>query len=360
MIQYIYFVKCPECEDEPFDFFNDAKEYALGCLSKKPIITQIEVDRNDFGECIDSSDLGTIWSWEDMVKDTEEEPLSTFSKYETVGVDLDNDPEFAALDNSLDAVPDNFRRPVPADMSIKDLVEEMEENEDEVECTWCNELFDKSECRKEVDLGWLCGRCEAAIKSRGEPLTFQENSYWDFLDEEAELTEAANRETVELTYDNLTITIPGPKRAADDWDEVEHTDSFTLTVDKDEVATVIWENFITDEDVADVAGGLDALEDDVAWEKFLESHFDILFNKYYNELLAFFREDAITAFENSYSWGDYQADQEFKSFDESVTKSVLEELEDSETYRDRLDLCPECGDNSFDHETGICISCGFN
>jgi hypothetical protein len=69
-------------------------------------------------------------------------------------------------------------------MTIEELVEEMEENEDTVECTWCNDLFDKSECRKEVDLGWLCSRCEMAIKSRGETLTFRENNYWDFLDEE--------------------------------------------------------------------------------------------------------------------------------------------------------------------------------
>jgi hypothetical protein len=81
-------------------------------------------------------------------------------------------------------------KPIPEGMTIEQLVEEMEENEDTVECTWCNELFDKSECRKEVDLGWLCSRCEAAIKSRGETLTFRENNYWDFLDEDVSLTEA--------------------------------------------------------------------------------------------------------------------------------------------------------------------------
>lgn len=63
-------------------------------------------------------------------------------------------------------------------------------DEDEVACTWCEEKFPKSECRFEVGdgspdggLGWLCRRCEAAIKSRGEDLTFRENSYWDFLND---------------------------------------------------------------------------------------------------------------------------------------------------------------------------------
>ena len=50
MIEYIYFVKCPGCEDEAFDFFEDAKSFALSKLSSKPLIYQVEVERNDFGE----------------------------------------------------------------------------------------------------------------------------------------------------------------------------------------------------------------------------------------------------------------------------------------------------------------------
>lgn len=205
MIQYIYFVKCPECEDEPFDFFDDAKGYALGCLSKKPIITQTEVNRNDFGECTDHCDLGTIWSWEDVVKETDTEPAaSVFTKDNFKDFNPDTDSEFTELDNSLDYIPDvlddipdNFikptetcvKKPIPDSMSIKDLVEAMEENEDVVECKWCEDLFNKSECRYEINLGWLCSRCEAAIKSRGETLTFKENNYWDFLDEDIESDE---------------------------------------------------------------------------------------------------------------------------------------------------------------------------
>ncbi len=207
MIQYIYFVKCPECEDELFDFFDEAKDYAMGCLTKKPTITQTEVCRNDFGECTDHCDLGTVWSWEEAMKDveggyTDAEPTKSIFTSDDLKLMADGkDPEFDNIDNSLDVevaepetsevsvideIPDNFRKPIPDGMTIEDLVEEMEENEDTVECTWCNDLFDKSECRKEVNLGWLCSRCEAAIKSRGETLTFKENNYWDFLDEDIE------------------------------------------------------------------------------------------------------------------------------------------------------------------------------
>lgn len=59
--------------------------------------------------------------------------------------------------------------------NLAELKERLEENEDTVECGWCNELFDKTDCRKEVDLGYLCPQCVAAIKSRGEQLVFIEN-----------------------------------------------------------------------------------------------------------------------------------------------------------------------------------------
>ena len=329
MIEYIYIVKCPGCEDEMFNFFTDARMQCDLVMSKHPIITQVEIERNDFGECTNHCDLGTVWSWEEAMKDTEgryteaEPAKSIFTKDDLKPWIEDEDPEFDNIDNSVDCeepetsgvsvpddIPDNSRKPIsenaiqdggfrtdgyrtalacydsddfdinvefglqnedeyevedqlyllrpgqtvadlvvylsrkcgftsvyvygetsatrgemktatrfetepgthdyrhygtiedrlvekctkkdrkpiPEGMTIEQLVEEMEENEDEVECTWCNELFGKDQCRKEVDLGWLCSRCEMAIKSRGETLTFRENNYWDFLDEAIEDT----------------------------------------------------------------------------------------------------------------------------------------------------------------------------
>ena len=102
MTHYIYILKCPNCEDEFFDFFEDAKICALKCLSDKPIITQTEVNRNDFGECTDHCDLGTVWSWEEALGEPEEKRDDTvFSKADTFGC-ADYDPEFDELDNSID------------------------------------------------------------------------------------------------------------------------------------------------------------------------------------------------------------------------------------------------------------------
>ena len=511
MLEYIYFVKCPGCEDEHFSFFNEAKEFAMSLLSKKPIITQIEVDRNDFGECTNSCDLGTVWSWEDMMQDVSAEPTATsFSKADTIDCDNCFDQEFDSLDNSLDSVPDNFRKPVPADMSVDALIEEMEENEDTVECKWCNELFDKSECRKEVDLGWLCDNCQQAIKSRGETLTFTESplaesgdqateyawkktpveleykslevtlqgpeqnttpvyrspewfeptwreekdvkvdytyeadpisvseEIWElmtdedvaavpggfdalyadndlfdrfmeenfdklvtkympqllvkfestareFYEETHSLDEGCDskkvalaetmdpREMVELEYDSLTIPVYSAKYDVDDWDEFEHTDSFVYLVPKVEVATVIWDNFLTEEDVAEVPGGMEALENDTAWEQFLETNFDNLFEKYNKQILDYFKAEATEDFRERYQT-EYQmnklADAQDRAYDEwrderyfgesKESKPFLEELDDAETHKARLTDCPECGSVSYDMKEQYCTNCGLN
>lgn len=598
MTEYIYFVKCADCDDELFMFFDEAKEFAMSCLNRKPIITQTEVNRNDFGECVDSCDLGTVWSWEALMGDvTDDEPAkSVFTRDDLAEYNPDNDAEFDAIDNSvdfeineipevsaIDEVPDNFRKPVPADMAIEDLVEALEEHEDlveckscfnlfpktdcmkhdhgylchdcdsadykttistdevltdlvadefeaiagyevadevvrqsdmpeekktavidtldhikkeeeehidelkelfndddtkvtseesgtlyedvddlevdedTVECTWCNELFDRSECRYEVDLGWLCSRCEAAIKSRGETLTFREGSYWDFLDESAEpiteaslsdiaasvnaefgsdlnsddildktgvedsrhvnlttkltpsekakiekdkaaarayrrkladwkhyqnskaesINEAFNpEEQIEFEYNDLKVTLFGniQDRETGTYDDHEIKVNYLYYRKAQDVATDIWENFITDEDVAEVSNGLEALLDDELWGKFLETHFDTLFDKYYENLLEYYREDATTKCEMTYSYQDYldgelsdasykmtrKLTDEEKQFLANNKNSVLEELEDSDAYRARLTTCPECGAASLDLETGICINCGFN
>lgn len=485
MIQYIYFVKCPDCEDEHFDFFDEAKTFALSELSKKPIITQVEVDRNDFGECVDSTDLGTIWSWEDVVKDLGDESKPVFTKSD---LEInDDDPEFLITDDILEVPalaedeqePAIDKQPVATGRTIKDLVKLMEENEDEAECRccyetfpkesmttlegerfcadcaeqiedgdivkceWCEDYFDKSECDFAPDWnGYLCKRCIQAILSRGEQINLRHGGYNEELtvteeveledpecyyckehrpaetmhvefdnnikddvlvcdtcyaelfgaDEEldieivddlgtqfdggypetSEVTEAVKKtEYIEFEYSDLTTTVQGPKRDADDWDEFDYTGDYTYKVPKDEVATTLYEEFMTDEDVADVPGGFDTLEDDDEWAKYLETHFDALLEKYYDQLLEYYKDYAEEAFADDVSYDDLAADRyaaeidraydewrDRRLFGEEATspKATLAESDD-ET---ELTLCPECGKNSFDPETGVCVNCGFN
>jgi ribosomal protein L37E len=299
-----------------------------------------------------------------MMKDVPVDPEQTvFAKADTVDCSDSFDPEFDAIDNSLDSA--SPRKPVPADMSIDDLVEAMEENEDDVECRRCKELFDKSECKYDKDYqGWLCWQCQQAVLDHGGDLKIGtapvDESY-----------SSNPQDQVELEYPELTVTLYGSKRDVDDWDEVEHTDSHVYLVPKIEVATAIWENWITEEDVADVEGGLEALEDDVAWEKFLETHFDDLFEKYHAQILEYFKDEATEDFRER-SQEEYQMDQlssnidsaydEWRDerFDESAQKPFLEEFDDAETHKANLTDCPECGTVSYDMKEQYCINCGLN
>ena len=40
-------------------------------------------------------------------------------------------------------------------------------------CIWCEDLFPKSELRKELNMGYLCDTCIQAIHSRGEKLIIE-------------------------------------------------------------------------------------------------------------------------------------------------------------------------------------------
>lgn len=430
MIEYIYFVKRPNCEDEHFDAFDSAMAFACSCLSKSPIITQVEVDRNDFGECVDSRDLGTIWSWEEMMQDVATEPEGEgFSKKDTLGCvgpdchyDVDNDPEFSNPEGVLEVTPqlhednimtqgmqdmkglttdpvdktgnpkdknlmyrpagklttrdfvdtwkvvqarvpsnivaDGFAseeeaanyirdnggdddlklvkneaftgKPIPEGMTVEDLVEEMERNENDVECTWCEELFDKSECRYEVDLGWLCGNCEAAIKSRGETLTFRENfdgdlsgcvassnmEIWGVEPED----ESTYRAVLLKRYENVSLQgLSGQQAVTDDMYKIGGCFAFMFDKDGNPVLNSWNVNQLNK------LGHCEILFDDSRYDAALETQF----NKKSN-----------TATEAA----------------EPV--SHLETLEEAAEYRDRLILCDSCMTPSLDEETGICINCG--
>lgn len=500
MIEYIYFIKCPscpECHDEHFYYFDEAKARAMNFLSHKPIITQVEADYNDFHECTNSCDLGTVWSWEDLMKDVPADPEQTiFTKTNTIDRASNSDPEFDALDSSFDS--ESSRKQVPVDMTVEQLVEEMEENEDTVECKVCEELHDKTECHKDPKLGWVCESCNSTTITEDTSSSYQGSHYFECYDHdnylleyqkititcyweevhdgismyepnviegedevtlpyygfivsihtllswlkdvarepsmvsytvdhvsddfdfdlfeaalekhkvalfnhfyddaveqaqelydsgdervvslvaeaneglEESLKEAINpMEMVELEYPELTATIYGEKRDVDDWDEVEHTTSHVFLVPKVEVATAIWENWITEEDVADVEGGLDALEDDTAWEQFLETHFDSLFEKYQAQILEYFKDEATEDFRER-SQEEYQMDQlssnidraydewrDEKYFGESKQKTFLEEFDDAETHKANLVDCPECGTVSYDMKEQYCTNCGL-
>ena len=382
MITYTYIVKCPECEEEFFDFFDEAKEFALGCLSKKPIITQTEVNRNDFGECTDHCDLGTVWSWEDMMSGDAVVDAThcknIFTRDDLTRMANGQDPEFDNIDNSvdfepetsevsaLDGISDNFRKPIPEGMTLEQLVEEMEENEDTVECTWCNDLFDKSECRKEVDLGWLCSRCEMAIKSRGETLTFREGNYWDFLDESVVVDSSNIGRHIRLVYKDSKYHTDGDEFQLVDIKRLFKRSTsadlsptgINLIVKFDNNCKVIQE---TDNAYLVIVPCYYRNQLDRSKIEEYPNYVRCWVPKVYAEFVEESTDNdhneetkVLHDLGNTYD-GGYPVEES------PVETSRLEELEEAADYRNRLVFCPECGiEQAFDKDTGICLECGFN
>ena len=446
MITYTYVVRCPECEDEFFEFFEEAKKFALGCLTNKPIITQTEVSRNDFGECMDHHDLGTVWSWEDVMKETDDEPAkSIFTKDDLRKYIDDEDDEFNSIDNSVDfeieevsETPVIERKPVPEGMTIEQLVEEMEENEDEVECTLCQDLFDKAQCKKELNLGWLCDRCASGLISRGEDPVFHSNSYWDFLDEKLDLkfdfsniidssdmeiygVEPIGEDTYKAVllkrFEKVPFNKPGSR------EEIEKVERemfdlgglFTFHFGKDGQPELgRWDpellnslgncEIIFDDERYDQAcertfsratSKTESLNEEVSFEDLVKDSINHLTNDLGKDPWAEdFTDDVISDLERNYESfvpEDFSKYQEWCSavasevsrqvnsnykLDEGVEPKEVHDLgneydggyptekpnlpEIDEVSDSHLTLCPECGKNTFDTETGICVNCGFN
>lgn len=364
MIEYIYFVKCMDCEDEPFDFFDEAKAFALGKLSAKPEIHQTEVVRNDFGECVDSTDYGKVWSWDEVMSDIPEDTDTVFSKSETFG---DIDTEFDNLDNSLNS---EERIAVPDDMTIDGLVEAMEENEEMVECKRCHELFPKEDMLYELSRGYLCPICIIDLDAAGEELEFRPRELPKKIVDEEPLEESKKKpsteydifdDSVSFYYNDLEATVQYNQTDADSWDEKDfYSDNFEYNVTIKDLAEELWNCCIDDESYKEFQDHYEELyKDDAAWLKFVNDNIETLMSKYSKQLFDQFESDAEEKYRDEV-WEEWN-----NGYNESIEetageKNLLETLEESEDYKKRLTMCPECGETSFDRDTQICINCGFS
>jgi hypothetical protein len=375
------------------------------------------------------------------------------------------------------------RKPIPEGMTIEQLVEEMEENEDTVECVgcealfskaecfhkdgigwlcgdcedrivkcgWCEELYDRSECRREVDFGWLCSRCEMGIKSRGETLTFREGNYWDFLDEDADTSknitwgcywdgekigtvEAATEDEATYKMQHEYPEYPYGMYKHDDCYWVEPEDKLTeALVDANDLggfahinAALGWlakhvnkirdkygkepsfltkafpelvksnETGMTDTSkyspgakyvyttsipVA-VHTGMRELEKslDSSMSDFEDEVKPRLFKKAANDFLSDAIDKAFSSIELTYNikkLDDFAIRATYSGTPYEITFTLTVVLSDklgkydvnykpqrresfNEATGSHIRLCPECGKETFDLETGICVDCGFN
>lgn len=74
--------------------------------------------------------------------------------------------------------------------------------EDPVICSWCKDMFEKADCKKEKDMGWLCDQCQRALESRGVELEFEDEVIEEMIGDNIQVN--GNKVTTKIG-DDLTI-----------------------------------------------------------------------------------------------------------------------------------------------------------
>lgn len=371
MTHYVYILKCPDCEDEFFDFFEDAKICALKCLSDRPIITQTEVNRNDFGECTDHCDLGTVWTWEEALGNTEEKPCDTvFSKADTFSCP-ECDPEFDDLDNSIDPEIEEISS-LSEDLELEYEFKptELQKAKAEVFKLNATQRFKQDETLPEIFALYK----ELQPERRTDP---NDDTFWekrmqedpraaqeDFLNFYQRFHELRrNNELYVSSHDTERRAAPSSILGAPSVAGASAV-KFKSVEAKDKLMS---ESIYKVADRKPIPEGM-TLEELV--EAMEENEDTVECTK----CGGLFEKAACTHNKEGFGWcctncepadtlveEESAEDEHDESLVQEIIDSKLEELEEAATYRTHLDLCPECGsENAFDHETGFCINCGFN
>ena len=87
------------------------------------------------------------------------------------------------------------------------FAEEYNENDfkDPIICSWCKDMVEKEDCKKEKDLGYICDQCQRSLISQGVPLEFEdETDPRDVVEEDANVEVDGDKVTTKID-DDLTI-----------------------------------------------------------------------------------------------------------------------------------------------------------
>lgn len=105
---------------------------------------------------------------------------------------------------------------------------------------------------------------------------------------------------ITLEYPDLVFLYQGPQRDVDDWDEYEVTQDWSIDVATNDIIDYLCEDCVTDEDVTNWYEMFSTEQTD--WVK---KHFDELFDKYKQQILDHWEEDAVEDAETNYDPKDY-------------------------------------------------------
>ena len=160
------FKYCVHCENEPAVCFNtevDAMKFARDCTGT---CSCIKVEKSEIDE--DGEILSTEIIWATDCDDVVEKEIISDNEFDTEfpvsdieNINISDDIEYDEIakqykEGSADWIDDN--------KLIKEAVDALEENESEVECKCCFDIFPKENCIK-TENGYVCKKCNQEIRS---------------------------------------------------------------------------------------------------------------------------------------------------------------------------------------------------
>lgn len=127
-----------------------------------------EKDLTEFTQLCQEVGLKTIGDLDRFTKETAGEPGNILDKLRAYRKELG--AEFQIKESLY-----NFTEEEMTEYNMDEDGISLDSYDEYVRCNWCGEVFTVDQCIFEANMGWLCDRCESAIRSRGEKLTILTN-----------------------------------------------------------------------------------------------------------------------------------------------------------------------------------------